>query len=194
MKSAILVAILIVGICSLANASPMMTIAVKAGGAGTCTPSTGAPGTGVVCPLGDYGWFSVVVSDPMGNPNDIITCRAGGVIGALAFCPGTNPQVAPLGPALQVTFVFKNFGGCDKIFFIAQSSDGTVVGPTAPIFVTSFDENASLVVDGIDLARFAADFGFQGRPCSDFNCDGIVNALDFSILARHFGHRCLPTQ
>ena len=48
-------------------------------------------------------------------------------------------------------------------------------------------------VDLIDLAAFAA--GYTAPPksydaCLDYNCDGLVDLIDFSIFALHYLHQC----
>ena len=48
------------------------------------------------------------------------------------------------------------------------------------------DEDGSGSVDGIDLGRFAKDYGTAG-PLSDFNNDGVVNDSDATILLNAFG-------
>jgi hypothetical protein len=50
-----------------------------------------------------------------------------------------------------------------------------------------------LVVDIIDLAAFA--MGYTSPPrvydaCLDFNCDGVVDIVDFAKFAQHFLHLC----
>jgi hypothetical protein len=49
------------------------------------------------------------------------------------------------------------------------------------------------VVDLIDLAYFAGGYTSPPNPldsCIDFNCDGYIDIIDFSIFAQHYLHLC----
>jgi hypothetical protein len=57
--------------------------------------------------------------------------------------------------------------------------------------VNSPDLNGDLVVDLLDVARFAQDFGsgvYQFR--SDLSYDGVVNLSDIIPMVQHYGARC----
>jgi hypothetical protein len=50
-----------------------------------------------------------------------------------------------------------------------------------------------LTVDLFDLSAFAAGYLSPPKPydkCLDFNCDGFVDVIDFSIFAIHYLHLC----
>ena len=94
-------------------------------------------------------------------------------------------------------------GGCDPgVFVVAQGIVAVEPGPDTPKCfpyearspdITGNGGVIDLVVDIVDLAAFAT--GFTSPPktfdaCLDFNCDELVDIVDFSIFALHYLHRC----
>jgi hypothetical protein len=88
-------------------------------------------------------------------------------------------------------------GGCDTGIVVWVQGVRLVGGllcaipECLPIEVRSSDFNRDLVVDLIDLSRFARSYlkpTFE--PCVDLNIDNGVDIIDLSIFAQHYLHGC----
>lgn len=92
-------------------------------------------------------------------------------------------------------------GGCDiaGVCIVVQGVvlwDPQCTGPLClPITTVSPDLPGALdgKVDLLDLTAFA--FGYTSPPkpydgCLDFNCDGAVDLLDFTVIGYHCFHQC----
>lgn len=187
-SAVIALSVLALSVCSSALGSEMLDILANGYGQNQCPDSTAQ-----VCPAGDFGEIRVSVDDLFGSEGDTIAVYGTIVSGNICFCPGEEPpRYGNLAHDLSVSFEFSGMGGCGRIAFWATSSDGSSTSPTDTIFVSSPDINASCMVNGIDLALFAADYGWTGRRRSDFDCDGETDAIDLTLFARAFGHLCGP--
>ena len=72
--------------------------------------------------------------------------------------------------------------------------DGVTIGPSAAIYIASFDMNAvpSGSVDAVDLGIFGSNYGSTTYPCGDYNCSGVTDAIDLAIFGTHYGHVLCP--
>ena len=73
---------------------------------------------------------------------------------------------------------------------LTEGIHGTVVGGTAtPVPVVGGNANLDGMVDVLDLAILASNYGGDGRSWGhgDFDCDGTVGVHDLAILANHYG-------
>lgn len=51
------------------------------------------------------------------------------------------------------------------------------------------DINADGLINILDLTHIAAHFGETDAPAADVNADGLINILDLTLVARYFGQR-----
>ena len=58
---------------------------------------------------------------------------------------------------------------------------------TGTLWCNTFDYDLNGVVNPVDFASFAGDFGGANER-SDFDWSGAVNPVDFATFAAHFGH------
>lgn len=55
------------------------------------------------------------------------------------------------------------------------------------------DANGDLVVNLLDFSLFGAAWTASGGvydPCLDFDCNGTISLVDFSVLGQHWQHGC----
>lgn len=181
---------------SLALASALLVMLVGPAASGVPSPpQCTLPACGVqLCPYGDMV-TTIVVRDVNSSP----------VVGAtvvidfcecpdVKLCPGPGSQYVIAGDC-QVfgvtdatgTVEFPILGGGLCVGAVRISADGVVL--TSNYFAISPDQDASLAVDGVDLAIFNTKFG-GGNPTADFDCDGLVAASDRAVMMQHMGHTC----
>lgn len=174
---------------------------------GHCCPNIGAVGPNcdstivpnclVMCPASDVP-YTIVLKDANGNP-------VGGYpvaqmwldfSGCPLVCPCPEekswPRVFPNGPSNalgQVTFYVDAGIQCPPgqpcpVVLNIVLPNGTVC--SKPIDrVLSTDINCNHVVE-------QSDFISTGSSCNDYNCDGIVDAVDYGFWLKHLGHHCGP--
>jgi hypothetical protein len=139
----------------------------------------------LICPNSDVV-YKVTVKDALGNPTcvapslwlDFSNCPA-------IPCPGEEPawpRVFPDSCNAQGEHFFTVDAGMQ---FCTVCQPALVLnGVTCQFLMAHF-----LDVTG-DLCVTATDF--TNQICNDYNCDGLVNAVDFGIFSTHMGH-CCPT-
>jgi hypothetical protein len=173
------------------------------------TSYTEVPGELLVCPVGDGGTLGelgavvhIRILDSYGDPIPTIPATdfwLAGCYDGLELCPpwvwansvtNSNGETTISG-AIRA-------GGCDNGLVVYVQGVKLVGGPLCavpqclPIRVRSPDFNRDLVVDLIDLSRFARSYLVPTfEPCVDLNFDGVVDIIDFSIFAQHYLHECL---
>jgi hypothetical protein len=161
------------------------TSAVSAYGAGDCAPDA------AVCPNGDYDIVAVDV-----NVKDCYGAALGGrtvtvypdPLATHCFCVGYESEVGVTDGNGDMSVTFARFGGCGNLAWYAES-EGIVLGPSASIYIASYDNNGDCQVNLSDFINFANVY-FTADACSDYNCDGIVNLSDFINFANHYFHDC----
>jgi hypothetical protein len=164
----------------------------------------------LVCPHGDGprldelpgdATITVTVLNLLGNPLEGITGANLWLIGAhdeLVLCGGASSIDAdyPTDDNGQTTFTGAiKAGGCDYPLHVVVA--GTVLlkddcsGPIdVDIRAVSPDIDGDLVVNLTDFSAFGAAWGGAYNPCVDFNCDGSIGLVDFSLFAQHWMHGC----
>jgi hypothetical protein len=195
---------------------PTTVDTVNSGIVEPCSSSaSSAGGCVLVCPQGDGdrldalgATISVVVKDQAGAPipgipgadfwlmgcNDpgLVLCGGGGSINADA-ATDINGE----------TTIVNDFaaGGCDSVGVVVVVQ-GVVIedinnncNPLClPIVMVSPDIDASLLVDVVDLGLFSINYtapvpkGYVA--CLDYNCDGAIDLVDFSLFSQHYLHLC----
>jgi len=112
---------------------------------------------------------------------------------ALCVCPGGNVADAPTDASGSTSFSGAlRAGGCAPNLMLQV--DGVDICPV-PVMTNSPDftygDPCSVAAD--ELALFANLItGNAYTLCRDLNVDGVINAVDWAILAnRHYGHSCL---
>jgi hypothetical protein len=164
--------------------------------AGTSTVTAYADGDcgpdAAVCPNGDYDTVTVYVTvrDCYGNPLDdrTVTVYPDSAAGEFCFCVGCQTKVGVTDPNGDMSVRFARFGGCGNLAWYAQS-EGVILGPSASIYIASFDNNGDCQVNLSDFINFANIY-FTADECNDYNCDGTVNLSDFISFANHYFHVC----
>lgn len=140
----------------------------------------------LVCPKSD-AHYVITALDSCGNP----VCDPAGIwldFGSCQDaipCPGEEPawpRVFPdsCDPATGRHYFAVDAGieicvDCPVVLYVNGS-------PCRTVMAKFLDVNGDLCVTNADLVA--------GTLCNDYNCDGIVNALDFNIVALHFNHCC----
>lgn len=66
--------------------------------------------------------------------------------------------------------------------------DGGVIVPAGPETHRTPDLDFNGVVDIQDFAIFGTTYCGVYDPCSDYNCDGLVDLIDLLLFNRHFLH------
>jgi hypothetical protein len=154
---------------------------------GSGTPSCGL-GVAVMCPRGDVGQVlvTVTVRDCYGTPLGDLAVTVTPVNWRGRFCvwPGDTVWVGMTNAQGEVAHYCSKWGGCGDIQFSAVCA-GVVLGPSQAVRVISPDINGTCVVDAMDFGIFAGRYG-TNNSCTDYNCDGTVNAIDFGKFAPHF--------
>jgi hypothetical protein len=153
----------------------------------------------VVCPLADIT-YHVTVRDVAGIP--IVNST---VVLDFSQCGFVHCQVQPSGIVVNdvahtmstltnasgVASFPLAMGGCCPSVLI--SADGVLL---ATVSMTSPDQDASLLVNGVDNALVTAQVG-TANGCADLDCSGTVTATDVAIVVAHNGHSCtgvVPTR
>ena len=146
-----------------------------------------------ICPDGD-ALYTITVRDSCGNP----VCDTSGIYIDFSNCPDavTCPNYHPdwpfvhpdsCDPATGMHYFSIHAGGsctsCNPALVITLPSGVTIGCKT--LDARFYDTNGNLCVDQSDF--------LTGALCNDYNCDGIVNIVDQSIWAPHFGHCCAAT-
>ncbi len=166
-------------------------------GDGSSLSDIGAVITVTVTDYGGYPITRVPASDVwlIGCEDNIVLCGGSAAINADSM---TNDNgVTTISGRLAA-------GGCDsELLVVVMGIVASVPGdPNTPLClpyetkspdVTGDGGVVDQVVDIVDLAAFAAGFVSPPKPydaCLDFNCDGIVDIVDFSIFALHYLHMC----
>ena len=163
---------------------PLCTI--EASGNGYCGPGA------VVCPAGDQDAVTVFVKliDEYGMPvaSQPVDIWADLDAPGFSYCPSENLKTAVTDLDGEATVTFERFGGCGDLSFYAECLYVTI-GPTDPIYISSFDNLADLQVNLHDFIMFAGAYG-TSDPCCDYDCDGNVGLNDFIRFAGHYAHEC----
>jgi hypothetical protein len=171
-----------------------------------CAP--GGTGCLMICPQGDGPILSdggneicVTVRDVNGNPIAGILATDLWLTGCtnLVLCGGSGSSNADAATDAAGQTQFSGgmaAGGCDTGLYVVVQ--GVVIGcpPTClAIDVRSPDITADLIVDLSDFSLFAGDPGYPSPPdsydpCMDYDCDGDIDLVDFSLFAQHWQHTC----
>jgi len=173
------------------------------------------------CPQGDTDsfktsgfWWAFTIKDLLGAPIEdvpgqdfwLIECDPD-VLAVMALCGGSASSNADssTNAAGLTTMSLSSLavGGCvDYIQVVVQGYILQNPGSVPPcqnycwnIRVRSCDLNADLLIDLVDLSKFA--LYYPPKPynkCGDFDCDNDVDLVDLSKFAKHYGppgHVCL---
>jgi hypothetical protein len=160
----------------------------------------------IICPKGDgpslaYGGneIEVVSRDGYGQPIPGILASDHWLYGgsSLSLCGGSGSIDADAdgdvnGQAV-ISGILSAGGCCDEIMVVCLA---VVIGcpPTRlAISVRSPDLDADLLIDLRDFALFSPNFPSPSNPydsCCDYDCNGIINLVDFSMFAQHWQHGC----
>ena len=144
----------------------------------------------VTCPRGDIP-TSVVIRDAANVPCPGVSvamfvnppCITGPCFTGPVFFVATtnNAGVATFNPGM---------GGCciqgNVQFF--DNTTGVLLGTVGPPGQRSPDIDGNCRVDLADVQLFVAAFNTGQARCEDYNCDGVLNLQDISVIAQHFGH------
>jgi hypothetical protein len=175
------------------------------------------PGCFVICPQGDGAQLDAIGStilvtakDNTGAPIPGIPAADYWLVGCtdvLELCGGSGAINADSASnASGVTTITNALaaGGCE-LGGVSVVLQGIIIASPLncndplclPITTVSPDVAPTgapdLVVDIIDLGDFAIGYTSPPKPyvpCLDFNCDGDVDIIDFSIFAQHYLHSC----
>jgi hypothetical protein len=176
------------------------------------------PGCYVACPQGDGTQLGVINSTIFITAKDITGAPIAGIPAADFWLIGCNDQLVLCGGGGSINATAASdvngettitgdlsASGCDLggvsvvIQGVVLVEQGTCSAALClPITTISPDVTGNGgVIDGavdlIDLADFAAGYTSPPKPfdaCLDFNCDGFVDIIDFSIFAQHYLHVC----
>jgi hypothetical protein len=151
-----------------------------------------APGA-AVCPAGDQDKVIVAVTvlDCYAVPVEgvMVTLDCELVDGDFCFCPGEETKtVGPTDENGVTSAEFAGIGGCGLLRFQGMVGD-VLLGYSDPIAIIGPDTYVDCEVTLHDFARFATAF-VVNDPCSDYDCDGDVDLVDFGTFALHFMHNC----
>jgi hypothetical protein len=195
---------------------PLMFVATitRGGSIDPCMSSaSSAGGVLLVCPSGDGptlaaigATISVIVEDAAENPIPgippedfwvdglpFITRTCGVTVSSSADGPTDASGHTTMSGSIAAG------GYCNGVYAIAQ---GTPVGPSVeyeicdtplPLTIVSPDINNDRVVDSGDLALFAVAYAGGDStldPRMDFNGDGTIDSLDFTMFGNHYLHQC----
>ncbi len=218
-KRAFLVAGLMLVAVLCLRALPHFAATAAAGPWEACSTSAYTTGgCYVACPQGDGTSLSainstiyVVCKDFTGTPIPNIPATDFWLIGcsdALILCGGSGAidadQATNSNGETTISGQFAA-GGCgvDGVNVVVQGwiitdPDNCSVPYCLPVQTTSPDITGNggvvdRVVDIIDLAAFSAGYTASPKPydgCIDYNCDDLVDIIDFSIFAQHYLHNC----
>lgn len=178
-----------------------------------CSSTSQIPGPAqlLICPDGDGETLAEVgaiieirIVDPAGYPISGIpgadfwldACYDG-----LVLCYGSQSSSADLATDADGRTTISGTiaaGGCSDGLVVWVQGIPLVGGPSCDspqclaIEVRSVDITGDLVVDLLDLTRFAYSYlNANFEPCHDLNFDDAVDLLDLTVLAFHFYHECL---
>lgn len=174
-------------------------------------PQPNPPGTGATQTIVD-GTISVYVYDGTVNPSpphgqpianypaeDMwLACPGIGLEPGMVPCLGGASADAPTDGAGLALFANPISGGGFSTGPTTVIINGNPVPGTVDVSYNSPDTNGDLVINGIDLQAFTADFyGYAQVPApstynfrSDFYFDGVVTGADLQNFASHFGKTC----
>lgn len=118
-----------------------------------------------------------------------------GATDALCLCGGSasiNADSVSNGNGQTTMSARLRGGGCDLgVQVVIQST--IIVNPggplVLPITAVSPDIDCDLTVDTPDFALFAIAYPSPPKaydPCYDFNCDGFIELIDFTLFAQHY--------
>ena len=200
-------------------ALPHFATTASAGWVNACSTSVyTAAGCYVACPQGDGTSLSainstihVVCRDWVGDPFPDVPASDFWLIGcngALVLCGGSASidadQPSDAGGETTISGTLAA-SGCSVggVHLVVQ---GTIIADPADCYVRyclplqtvspDITGNGGIidgVVDLIDLAAFSAGYTAPPNPydgCLDYNCDDLVDIIDFSIFAQHYLHDC----
>jgi hypothetical protein len=154
----------------------------------------------VVCPLGDLTYHVTVkdaASNPVGGSTVVLDYSQCG------FVHCTNPglgiiadnvahtMTAVANAAGVASFPLKMGGCCPAVKIFA---DGILL---ATVSMASPDQDASLAVNGTDMAILTALIAGPYNVCGDLDCSGTLGANDLNVVIAHNGHNCtgvVPTR
>ena len=154
----------------------------------------------LACPLGDLV-YHVNVKDAASNPVGGSTVVLD--FSACAFVHCANPglgivadnvahtMMAVANAAGIASFPLKMGGCCPAVKIFA---DGILL---ATVSMASPDQDASLSVNGADMAILTALIAGSYNVCGDLDCNGSLGANDLAVLTAHNGHNCsgvVPTR
>jgi hypothetical protein len=194
---------------------PMTVNTVNSGIVDACSSSASSiGGCWLICPQGDGdrldasgATISVVVKDQAGAPipgipaadfwlmgctdPGIVLCGGGGSINAAAATDVNGETTIAAAMAA---------GGCD-VSGVVVVVQGVVLEDVnancdalcLPLLAVSPDIDANLLVDVVDLGLFAISYTSPPKPyvaCLDYNCDGAIDLIDFSLFSQHYLHAC----
>ena len=179
------VVVLASGVC-LAGipAPPLCTI--ESSGNGACSPGA------TVCPDGDHDVITVSITliDQYGMPvaSQPLDVWADLAATGFRYCPLENLKTTTTNLDGEATVTFQRFGGCGDLSFYADCMS-VIIGPSEPIYIASYDNDANVQVDLNDFITFAEAY-CTANPCCDYDCSGLVDLSDFIDFAHHYQHAC----
>ena len=161
----------------------------------------------IICPQGDGSTLAdggneicVIVRDNTGAPIAGILASDFWMIGCtdLALCGGSGSSNADAATDANGETTISGgmaAGGCEDtgLMVVVQGVVIGCPGTCLSITVHSPDIDGSLDVGITDFSRFGLAYPSTVKPydsCCDYDCDGDVDLVDFSIFGQHWLHVC----
>lgn len=155
----------------------------------------------ILCPSGDLS-FSFCISydgQPLAVSAQNVFMKIECLSGSLFICPyecadkcayiRESDCVASPGGGAEYSWSFRAGGCCEQLQISLHMRDDQTPFYTTTVFLKSPDIDGNGKVDQLDENILLGNMGIS-EPCSDLNCDGIVNELDHQILSNHLNHNC----
>lgn len=170
-----------------------------------CPQKDAAP-LSALSPAGGNATITLTVHDSQGNPisdipgqdfwlvgerNGLSLC--GGAYAIDAGAPTDENGITTISGAMAA-------GGCDQAIYVVamgltiKTPEDCDVPVTLDIRTHSPDVNGDRVVDSLDanaLGNAWEPLGGTYDECLDFDCNGSIDAVDFSVFGNHWQHTCL---